>query len=201
MGRKQGVAAEDTRQDLLDATMRVLLVRGSEGTRVAEIAREAGVTPGAVYNHFASKADLLTAAITERGPNHISQLLTANPETSIIEVLRQIGAMLPRQGPEMGPLLLELVVSSGRDAAVRAIVAAGVAEQERLASDVVRLGQDAHDIDPAIDAEAFSRLMLMLSFGSLAVGTLDLKPVDEAAWAALIDRVLAAVQAPSPPRS
>ena len=56
-------ATENTRQRLLDAATEVFLEKGYEGTRVAEIARRAGLTTGAIYGNFESKADLLTAAL------------------------------------------------------------------------------------------------------------------------------------------
>src|SRR3954471_5996047 len=58
-------APSDTRQRLLDAATEVFIEKGYEGTRVAEIARRAGLTTGAIYGNFGSKADLLTAALAE----------------------------------------------------------------------------------------------------------------------------------------
>lgn len=55
--------SDSTRQRLLDAATEVFLEKGYEATRVAEIARRAGLTTGAIYGNFASKADLLTAAL------------------------------------------------------------------------------------------------------------------------------------------
>ncbi|MEY2469985.1 MAG: hypothetical protein QOF21_2683 [Actinomycetota bacterium] len=53
----------DTRQKLIDAATEVFLEKGYEGARVAEIARRAGLTTGAIYGNFESKANLLTAAL------------------------------------------------------------------------------------------------------------------------------------------
>lgn len=58
-----GSAPHDTRQRLLEAASEVFLEKGYDGTRVAEIARRAGLTTGAIYGNFHSKADLLTAAL------------------------------------------------------------------------------------------------------------------------------------------
>jgi AcrR family transcriptional regulator len=55
--------SDSTRQRLLDAATEVFLEKGYEATRVAEIARRAGLTTGAIYGNFHSKADLLTAAL------------------------------------------------------------------------------------------------------------------------------------------
>lgn len=59
----ESAPADSTRQRLLDAATEVFLENGYDGTRVAEIARRAGLTTGAIYGNFESKAELLTAAL------------------------------------------------------------------------------------------------------------------------------------------
>jgi AcrR family transcriptional regulator len=52
-----------TRESLLDATMRCLVSHGYAGTTTQRIQDEAGVSRGALLHHFASKSELLVAAI------------------------------------------------------------------------------------------------------------------------------------------
>lgn len=61
--RVGGPAPPDTRERLLAAATEVFVEKGYAGTRVAEIARRAGLTTGAIYGNFGSKADLLTEAL------------------------------------------------------------------------------------------------------------------------------------------
>lgn len=61
----ESAPADSTRQRLLVAATEVFLEKGYDGTRVAEIARRAGLTTGAIYGNFGSKADLLTAALAD----------------------------------------------------------------------------------------------------------------------------------------
>jgi AcrR family transcriptional regulator len=118
MGRKPGVTAEETRVELLDATMRVLLRRGVAGTRVSEIAREAGIQAGSIYNHFASKADLLMAAITAHAPHVIGDLLAGTSDASVLDAFRSVGTELADPAERtLGPVMLELIASAGRDPA------------------------------------------------------------------------------------
>lgn len=56
--------AEQTRADLLAAAFRVVAAKGYEAASVADIAKEAGYTKGALYSHFASKRDLFVAMVT-----------------------------------------------------------------------------------------------------------------------------------------
>jgi AcrR family transcriptional regulator len=56
---------EATRARLLDAARRLFAEYGYSGVSTTEIAREAGVTHGAIHAHFHSKAGLLFALISQ----------------------------------------------------------------------------------------------------------------------------------------
>lgn len=59
MARRTPEEAEQTRQGLLATALRLFSVQGIASTTLKEIAREAGVTHGALYWHFKNRADLL----------------------------------------------------------------------------------------------------------------------------------------------
>ncbi len=61
MARKTKAEAEQTRQLIIEAARRVFHVNGVSRTTFAEIAKAAGVTRGAIYWHFADKAELFFA--------------------------------------------------------------------------------------------------------------------------------------------
>ena len=63
MARRTREEALETREQLLDAAERVFLERGVGHATLAEVADAAGVTRGAVYHHFESKADLFEAMV------------------------------------------------------------------------------------------------------------------------------------------
>jgi AcrR family transcriptional regulator len=50
-----------TRQELIDAALRLFAVHGYEDTSIEAVLGEAGVSRGALYHHFASKRDLFEA--------------------------------------------------------------------------------------------------------------------------------------------
>jgi AcrR family transcriptional regulator len=68
------VRTEDTRRRLLDAARRVFLKRGWAATSLDMIVREAGLTKGAVYSRFRSKADLFLALLEERIAQRIADI-------------------------------------------------------------------------------------------------------------------------------
>jgi TetR/AcrR family acrAB operon transcriptional repressor len=61
MARKTKEEALETRRTILDAAVQVFARHGVAQTSLADIATEAGVTRGAIYWHFANKADLLNS--------------------------------------------------------------------------------------------------------------------------------------------
>jgi TetR/AcrR family fatty acid metabolism transcriptional regulator len=58
--------AVDKRTVILDAALRTFVRRGYPETKVAEIASEAGVAEGTLYNYFSSKEELLLALFDEK---------------------------------------------------------------------------------------------------------------------------------------
>lgn len=61
MVRRTKEEALETRARLLDTAERVFREKGVSRTSLAEIAKQAGVTRGAIYWHFENKADLFNA--------------------------------------------------------------------------------------------------------------------------------------------
>jgi TetR/AcrR family acrAB operon transcriptional repressor len=61
MARKTKEDALKTREAILDAAVQMFSIWGVSRTTLAQIAKEAGVTRGAIYWHFTNKEDLLSA--------------------------------------------------------------------------------------------------------------------------------------------
>lgn len=58
-------AEEAKREDIINAALHLFRDRGIKATTIREIAAEAGVTSGALYRHFDSKADLAQALFAD----------------------------------------------------------------------------------------------------------------------------------------
>jgi AcrR family transcriptional regulator len=52
-----------TRERLIEAATEVLVAQGSAGFTTTEVGRRAGLSQGAIFKHFATKADLLAATV------------------------------------------------------------------------------------------------------------------------------------------
>lgn len=64
----------DKRTVILDAALRTFARRGYPDTKVAEIASEAGVAEGTLYNYFQSKEELLLALFDEKWGGIIDEI-------------------------------------------------------------------------------------------------------------------------------
>ena len=63
MARRTKDEAQETRNRILDAAERVFSEDGVSRTSLEDIAREAGVTRGAIYWHFKDKSDIFAAMV------------------------------------------------------------------------------------------------------------------------------------------
>jgi AcrR family transcriptional regulator len=77
-----------TRQQILDASLRLFSERGFARTTVRDIARQAGITDAAIYYHFESKRELLEALVEERGfLNSLQNLARLQADAPLQETL------------------------------------------------------------------------------------------------------------------
>lgn len=195
MGRIAGVTAAETRERLLRAAADMFAERGYDGTRVADIAAAAGLSNGAMYAHFASKAELLVGALRTHGRRLLADLFAADPNRSITELLLAIGRWLPRRRDPRGYLIVEALVAARRDEDVARPMRDYVGERADWLSELVRLAQAGGELDPALSPNALAHFCLLLAMGSALVPP-DLHAVGEEEWAALLTRLVAALAQP-----
>jgi AcrR family transcriptional regulator len=66
----------ETRRRLLVSARRIFLRKGFHATSLADVAKDAGYTKGAVFSQFESKADLFLALLGQRSSERLAQLST-----------------------------------------------------------------------------------------------------------------------------
>ncbi|HEY2509159.1 MAG TPA: TetR family transcriptional regulator [Streptosporangiaceae bacterium] len=197
MGRIAGVAAAQTRERLLHAAADAFAERGYDGTRVADIAAAAGVSNGAMYAHFASKADLLAAALQAHGPRKLAEMFAADPSQSVTELLLFIGRGLLDCPDAEGSLIVEGLVAARRDEDVAGLMRGEMVARAEWLAALVRVAQAGGELAEDLSPNALAHFCLLLAMGSELV-TPDLHAVDPAEWARVLARVVAGLAAPGP---
>ena len=111
-GRPPNSDGQETKARLLDAAAAACAESGFDGATLNEIARRAGVTAAAIYNHYESREDLLYAA----GVRALEQVTDVVPRDAGADAARIIAAAYLRPGlKETRRVLAELHVASNRD--------------------------------------------------------------------------------------
>jgi len=118
-----------TRARLLEAAARVYAARGFAGATLDDVAEEAGLTKGAVYGHFGSKDNLLTALFQEYVAAEVAEQVSLFDRDETTWRRPWSGAdswmaELERE-PEAFRLLVEFWTAAGRDERLREQFAAG----------------------------------------------------------------------------
>jgi AcrR family transcriptional regulator len=113
-------SAAQTRERLLAAARRVFAERGFYGASLEAVAEEAGLTKGAVYSRFDSKADLFLAFQEERNKQTVErttdQIAALEPGNQLLPWLAGLWKdRLLNEGPELTLAVLEFWVSAYRD--------------------------------------------------------------------------------------
>jgi TetR/AcrR family transcriptional repressor of nem operon len=116
-------AKEATHERIVDAAARAIRRSGYHGTGVADIMKDAGLTHGGFYAHFASREAMLAEAADRAGGESVSMMehiAAATPPKQILRAMMQgylskahvegiengcavaaLGSEMPRQAPEV----------------------------------------------------------------------------------------------------
>jgi AcrR family transcriptional regulator len=179
------------REQLLDAASRVFAREGYDGTKILDIVREAGLSTGAVYSRFASKNELLRAAVIRT----TAQLRVVGSEHAlhVLDLLRGRSALRHRGLSDSEAVRLEAYVTARRDPEVAAALADA---HERWRESVLPLIDSARadgTLEPDVDTEALLFLFRTLYLGTILHRGSGLPGPDPEAWEALLARLAAAI--------
>ena len=67
---------QDTRKRILEMALKLFSERGIKETTVKDIAKEVGITEGAIYRHFTSKDELVNTIFSTYSQNFYSELIS-----------------------------------------------------------------------------------------------------------------------------
>lgn len=85
--RKIGAKGAETRRLLLEEAAKLFLTKGIGATSLDQIATAAGVTKGAIYDHFDSKTDLVFELFAARGSPILNSLKEDRVGVEQLEIL------------------------------------------------------------------------------------------------------------------
>ncbi len=179
------------REAILAAAMRLFVAQGYDRTTMREIAAEAGVSTGAIYVYFATKAAMLQSLCAEEAALERAELLgairSAAPGDHPITV--GLGAafrpMVAGDAGERGErerMQLLLQYEASRDPEFGATMRELIASWRAVIADLAREERAAGRLRDDIDLDALATILIALPFG---LGSVDLLG-GEVDWPTLI---------------
>lgn len=142
---------EDRQQALVLAAFNQIAERGFEGLRTREVAAGVGMNIATLHYYFPTKEALIRGVVAHAMDRFRSTLAPhGSPADQLRNHLRAVRKLL-RDEPEVGAVMGELALRSGRDAAMARIIAEAFAAWQRtlrgLLQRAARDGYLARDLD------------------------------------------------------
>lgn len=150
---------EERRSQILTAAAEVFARKGYERSTIADVARQAGVAEGSIYNYFKSKGDLLISL--PRQAIQIPPLTLLSPSGPAEETLTLLSrAMLTtiRQNAPIFRILLTALPSmkkQTREQYLQQVVLYALGMLQKYFADLIERGVLRPDAKPAILARSF----------------------------------------------
>lgn len=144
---------EYRKQPILAVAQRLLTRNGWRNTTLAQIAREAGVTPAGLLHHFESKEQLLHAVVDERDEDYLTH---ARLTGDLIEEIAGAGERIDRSPELVGTFAVLLVENLMPDAPLHDRLLGRYRTATEIVAELIRRGQlegrYRRGIDPALKA-------------------------------------------------
>lgn len=174
--------AEETRLKIMQAAEACFASQGYDAAGLAEICRQAGVSKGAFYHHFASKQDLFLALLNtwlERLDAQIETIRAESPDV-VAAMLRMVEVLSPILEERKGqlPIIFEFWIKAGRDPAIWQATIAPYRRYRDYFAAMIQSGVDRGTLH-ADDPELIAQMLVSLTVGLLLQGLLD---ADETDW-------------------
>jgi AcrR family transcriptional regulator len=147
---------EDKRKQLLDAAVRVFARRGYHGSRVGDIAEEAGVAHGLLYHYFSSKEDVLRTVFRENFVELLARFRaveeTDEPAPDKLAGVAKILLRTWRNDPDLVTVMVREVARSPQLQGQVEEVREAFAVLQRIIEQGQREGAFRDDLDPLFSA-------------------------------------------------
>ncbi|KAA0239025.1 TetR/AcrR family transcriptional regulator [bacterium] len=161
------------RQSILEAACKVFCTRGIRSATMAEVAAEAGISPGAIYRYFPSKDDLARVCMADSEAVMSRWKMPPEPGEDplreLIELARLTFSLLdgPHERTEV-ILMLERVLAAVREGDAEVLQALRAEELHATRGVAQRLAaaRDKNELPATLDPQLFAEAMISFYWGS-----------------------------------
>jgi TetR/AcrR family transcriptional regulator, repressor for uid operon len=189
----RGDEPTSTRERILAAAERLFAEHGFDSVSMPGIAKASGITAGAIYKHFDSKADLFFEVIRRTVQSAPTPAATAEG-APVAPLLASIAAMYttPRL-KRLRQLAVEIHYASVKHPRVGRLLRQSLDRTIADISDGVVGAQRAGEIDPALEPELLASAAMVFIMGLMHMETLLPKLVGDPKWHDFVEDRIAAL--------
>ena len=201
--RRRGDSDETARR-VIEAAAAEFVERGYDGAVISDIARRAGVTPGAIYPRWPHKSDLMAAAVEHL----LEQLLPERrlqdlglAESTVPEILELWGTSL-LTSDSVRDVLNQVFGSARNNAAIQQLLQRFLDEQADQLRGLVERAADEGFFDAEYDTASATLMIHAIGIGThlvLSAGLADRHVPSEQDWATWLMHVMASATPQRPP--
>jgi len=155
MGRlADPILAERRRRQIMDAAIACFRRRGFHQATMAEICAEAGISAGALYRYFSSKADIIGAIAEDKRSESDEAFMRAAEEQGFIAAMcLSARGFFDKFAQGDGALIADIFAEAIRDEAVAKPLRTADAASVRIFIEAIRAAQARGEIDATLDPE------------------------------------------------
>jgi AcrR family transcriptional regulator len=183
--RRQTRAGASTRERILVQAGRLFASHGFDRVTMPAIAEASGITAGAIYKHFTSKAELLFEVVRRA----VEQAPIA-PEASLPQT---VASYTTRRLKPVRQMAVEMHYAAAKDADVRRLLRSALDRQIGQIGDGVAAAQGAGELAADADPELVATAVMAFILGLMHLETLSPQLIGDPRWKAFVEDRTAAL--------
>ena len=181
---------------LIKAAAEVFAERGYAGAGVAEIARRAGVTTGAIYSRYSGKSELLLEALKRSFVLHLGDAIASalsgenraeNFDQDDVGI-RSIGLLANDEWKDHDALFLEAVVASRRDEEIATMLSQRLETAGTFLAKRIDMQKANGPVDSSFDTDALKTYALAMRMGFSVLRSLNYEMPDPDEWQTVLNQ-------------
>lgn len=158
--------ADRRRRQIMDAAIACFRRRGFHQATMQEICAEAGISAGALYRYFGSKAEIIGAiAEDHRGEGDVAFLRAAEKHGFIEAMCLAAQNFVQKFADGDGPLIADIMGEVLRDDAIAKVLRLSDIRSVAIFAAAVRAAQDRGEIDETLEPETAANTLFAIIEG------------------------------------
>jgi AcrR family transcriptional regulator len=182
---RQARGGDTTRERILVQAERLFADRGFNGVTMPAIAEASGITAGAIYRHFKSKAELFFNVV-----RRAVDAAPISPEASLPEI---VATYTTRRLRRVRQMAVEVHYAAAKDPELGQLLRNTVDRQIGEIRDNVAAAQRAGGLGADADAEFVATAAMVFIMGLMHLETLNAKLIGDPRWEAFVRERAAAL--------